>query len=593
MNRFVRSLFFAVLAAAMAVPALDGFARSFRVNMVPNGAVLQCNTCHTSGGGSPRNSFGLAVQALVSPGGREEFWGPELAMMDSDGDGATNGEELQDPDGTWESGSPDPGDASLVTAPGDPNSVPAQEGGIGMPEDFGVAPRTDTIYVNTPPDEINNGNTESLGVAITSDGNIVIGWEDDANEDGLDYLGAIWTVYGPDGSPVTDPMEVTSTQIDGSVTTRFLSYFREDGSAAPANTAWGPKIKTNYFGEGFGMGATAYALGLEVEALADINLDAGGGGDFPAVQILNADGSPRMIVTGASDADAEPEGDIRISDWAFLSNGNIVVAGESRQQFDLQDRFGGAAGNHATYRVLDAEGNEVKGYDIISEAPEPNGMWHGAAVTENGFAMRFERGGRATVRLFDNSGAPLSEDIDIGLLTENEGAAGGGRGDGAGFAGNGVDAYAIANSADNDDFAGREVHISVLNADGTLRFNRIASDDLDFTDADRVDCAINAQGQVAVVWADQDLDGALPGFRLVLCRVFDTDGTPLSGSFYVSERETVETAIGQSRRPRVAWRNGTLAVLWESSSSEASGDRTVALRLFDFGETSVGDYSIY
>ncbi len=36
-------------------------------------------------------------------------WGPALAALDSDGDGFTNGEELQDPNGTWEVGSAAPG----------------------------------------------------------------------------------------------------------------------------------------------------------------------------------------------------------------------------------------------------------------------------------------------------------------------------------------------------------------------------------------------------------------------------------------------------------------------------------------------------
>jgi hypothetical protein len=86
-----------------------------------------CNTCHTTGGGSPRNPFGLAVEALVAPGGSEVFWGPELAALDSDGDGATNGEELGDPEGTWTAGDANPGDPADVTHPGDPESKPPED----------------------------------------------------------------------------------------------------------------------------------------------------------------------------------------------------------------------------------------------------------------------------------------------------------------------------------------------------------------------------------------------------------------------------------------------------------------------------------
>jgi len=64
----------------------------------------------------------LAVEELVTPGGREEFWGPELAALDSDGDGRSNGDELLDAAGGWTSGDPDPGNPDQVTHPGVPES---------------------------------------------------------------------------------------------------------------------------------------------------------------------------------------------------------------------------------------------------------------------------------------------------------------------------------------------------------------------------------------------------------------------------------------------------------------------------------------
>lgn len=98
------------------------FAKGSRVALMPNGSKFSCNTCHTSGGGTPRNDFGLAVESIT---GRNEiaFWGPDLAALDSDGDGFTNGEELQDPDGTWSGGAI--GNPNLVTHPGDASSFPA------------------------------------------------------------------------------------------------------------------------------------------------------------------------------------------------------------------------------------------------------------------------------------------------------------------------------------------------------------------------------------------------------------------------------------------------------------------------------------
>jgi len=98
--------------------APEGWARSFREGMIPNGQVFSCNTCHQSGGGSPRNPFGLAVGALTGSSA-VAFWTAALAAQDSDGDGFTNGEELGDPEGD---GTPTVG--AQVTNPGNPASFP-------------------------------------------------------------------------------------------------------------------------------------------------------------------------------------------------------------------------------------------------------------------------------------------------------------------------------------------------------------------------------------------------------------------------------------------------------------------------------------
>ncbi|MCP5516527.1 MAG: CHRD domain-containing protein [Verrucomicrobiales bacterium] len=90
----------ALLLAAAAIGVTEAKARDFRVNMIPNGNTFRCANCHLSpGGGGPRTPFGQAVNARVTPGGAQPFWDAVLAGMDSDGDGATNGEELGDPEG--------------------------------------------------------------------------------------------------------------------------------------------------------------------------------------------------------------------------------------------------------------------------------------------------------------------------------------------------------------------------------------------------------------------------------------------------------------------------------------------------------------
>ncbi|MCX7797232.1 MAG: T9SS type A sorting domain-containing protein [Melioribacter sp.] len=98
--------------------------RDFRVSKIPNGNKFSCGNCHVSSLGGARNAFGRAVEARVTFGGNQDFWDSQLASLDSDGDGFSNGVELQDPNGTWRPGQPNPGNPNLVSNPGDPNSKP-------------------------------------------------------------------------------------------------------------------------------------------------------------------------------------------------------------------------------------------------------------------------------------------------------------------------------------------------------------------------------------------------------------------------------------------------------------------------------------
>lgn len=97
--------------------------RSWRVQQIPNGSKFSCSNCHVDpNGGGTRNAFGQDVEQRVTPGSTNNFWSAALANMDSDGDGFTNGVELQDPNGTWTSGTI--GDFNLVTNPGNASSKP-------------------------------------------------------------------------------------------------------------------------------------------------------------------------------------------------------------------------------------------------------------------------------------------------------------------------------------------------------------------------------------------------------------------------------------------------------------------------------------
>tara|TARA_B100000405_G_scaffold185793_1_gene130003 strand:+ start:190 stop:618 length:429 start_codon:yes stop_codon:yes gene_type:complete len=99
-------------------------ARPARIDQIPNGAEFGCVTCHLKRGGA-RNTFGKQIEAkfLSSSGfSGEVIWNKELASLDADGDGASNGLELGDPEGLWRSGDQDP--VGEVYRPWDADSVP-------------------------------------------------------------------------------------------------------------------------------------------------------------------------------------------------------------------------------------------------------------------------------------------------------------------------------------------------------------------------------------------------------------------------------------------------------------------------------------
>jgi hypothetical protein len=458
----------------------------------------------------------------------------------------------------------------------------------GAPEDNGLTPKTDTIYINRQTADlmtINNGGSESLGVAVANGGNVLVGWEDDGSDgldsgkaDGLQDLEAVWTMFDSGGVWITPMTTITALELPGqSLTNQFLSYFRSDGSATPGGTSWGAKIHANLFGDGLGMGASSFLLGEEVKEFAAY--DDSNQGDFPSVQLLNNDDTPGKIVAGVSSAYATSDsGNIRIADWEYLSNGNVVVVDESRQDQDLINLYGGTdAKHHAIFRIVDPTGKVVKAETLVSQTPIESQIWHGAAVTANGFAVRFA-GPTATVRMFDNGGNPTSTNIDLAATTGHPEAGEGGRGDGAGFHGNGKDAYVhVAGSSDH-------VWVTVLSTNGTVKFSKTVADDLTLNSVGRADAAIDPDGNVIVVFeAKYNTDNP----TLIMGRRFDATGKPIGGTFYVSEVEMPGSMANPSSGPRVAWRSGEAAVVWQSKSDTGTVDPTtgspktvVALRLF-------------
>ncbi|MBI3849902.1 MAG: hypothetical protein HY298_06375 [Verrucomicrobia bacterium] len=472
---------------------------------------------------------------------------------------------------------------------------------VGSPEDAGLTPRTSTIDVNT---NYNNNSLETGDITITSNTNVVLAYEDD--DGGILDFEANWTVYSALGALLTPA--VTITNIVGSAcfataeaitncTTR--SFFRSNGSPTPHYTGdYGGKAKGNWFGPGFGFMAGCDGIACEIPELTAINVDGGGAtaNGSPFVQLLNNDGSRNTSAGGPdvagivsfSDADTEPNGgngDIRPTDLEFLSNGNIVIAGFSRQTED-RALTGQTNGNVVVYKVLNSSGGVVKAYSVATselagDQTAGQDAWHGVAATANGFAIRFSQAGDK-MRLFDNNGNPLGTNINVAAVTGHPEAATAGRGDGMGFKGNGNDAYVYAvNSGAGGPW------VTVFNANGTVRYSRAVTETNDsglYANSDRLDAAIDEAGRVIVAFDASNNDTNNGNvFRLTQARVFDPCGNPIGPVFYVSERENATNAIAGNTagRPRVAWRGNTIAVMWGSLNSPVLADNVLALRIFD------------
>src|SRR5437879_1471622 len=173
---------------------------------------------------------------------------------------------------------------------------------VGYWTDAGLIPRTATIDVNT---NYNNNDLETGDISITSNTNIVLAWEDD-DGDILDFE-AVWTLFDNNGNLLIAPGTITNIPSADCIPTAqevtnitYRAFFRSDGSPTPGYTSdFGGKAKGNLFGDGFGFGS-AGAPACELPELLTIQLDAGGAGDIPIVQLLNNDGS-RNILAGGPD----------------------------------------------------------------------------------------------------------------------------------------------------------------------------------------------------------------------------------------------------------------------------------------------------
>ncbi len=125
----MRKSFILIIALLLICNCSDAFSRLIRISNIPNGRKFACRTCHDMSDSkyTTRNPFGKEIEAnylqpTVPLKMKKVLWQPALAALDSDGDGYTNGQELDDPNGIITNG--DSTNFDNVTNPGDPASHP-------------------------------------------------------------------------------------------------------------------------------------------------------------------------------------------------------------------------------------------------------------------------------------------------------------------------------------------------------------------------------------------------------------------------------------------------------------------------------------
>jgi hypothetical protein len=113
---------FRLLAGALALfsASTSATAVSSYTELIPNGQVHRCATCHERAGTHDLNSFGMAFYSANST------WSAQLAAQDCDSDGSSNGAELGEPKGTWKKGEAVRSQWTSISIPGDASSKPAR-----------------------------------------------------------------------------------------------------------------------------------------------------------------------------------------------------------------------------------------------------------------------------------------------------------------------------------------------------------------------------------------------------------------------------------------------------------------------------------
>ncbi|MGI6454459.1 MAG: hypothetical protein ACOX5R_02430 [bacterium] len=420
-------------------------------------------------------------------------------------------------------------------------------------EETDVIPLTDNIIIHERLDIHNGGRIEGHGIDILSNGNLVICFEDDPAG-----IGAAWTIFDISGNPVIP--ELRGVQ-------------RPDLTEPALSGMFAPRIKANPYGEGFLFGVTYFDwVGKDnpqnIISPEHMVLDID---DAPLIQVLNEDGSyARPAFCPLELEYLQRPGAIWLTGVGYLSDGNLAVAYRDRQVHDETEVFNleGAAALILA-NIVSQEGKIVHAPVMVQDYPESVDSWYGLAAGKNAFGVHYESFRGNFLRFYDLQLKPLTPVISLGSHLSMIA----GRGDTEGWCANVQDTFLFASAKHRSiDFVrlnplkSAEVH--------PARLDRVTGDIV----LGQLHAAMDAAGNYAFVYEYHK--GLHPELKSeIVAEIFDAQGEKLHGPFYVSSIKT-EEIVAFDNFPKVAFRDGILAVIWRDRNTNLLDYNELALRVF-------------
>ncbi len=257
------------------------------------------------------------------------------------------------------------------------------------------------------------------------------------------------------------------------------------------------------------------------------------------IQVISNDGVPISNLTCPYGTYIKDSDVIRGGTVRFLSNGNIVVLYEDRQSGDRKNYVYGSSGIGRTigFVILKADGSIVRDMTLVSIPSSRNSDNRFGLTSGDGwFACRYLDGvDGPTIVAFDNDGHELGGGngriypaIDIPELKGD----GGNRGDPNGLEAVGDTLY-ISHRVN-----GEEGYLSKFRVgeDGITVIKTINFIDHPLSTFEHnADLGVDSQGNVIVIWQDQNWRRFQSDRWEVLSRMFDSNLDPLTPSFILFE----------------------------------------------------------